>query len=150
LERKNWQAVTVLMAKQRRERQIRGYFAETFSRKEERHEYDTRIKNGLVHLHRQMDTQGFVFAKRQALSPWAVAPPARKRVAAHADQNSPQSRIRRFNRQAMTLSKAITVEYSLTKLGRTIIAPIGGMCRWAKRYCKDVSADVRLRKAETR
>jgi hypothetical protein len=35
-----------------------GYFAETFSQKEERHEYDTRIKNGLVHLHRQMDTQG--------------------------------------------------------------------------------------------
>lgn len=50
----------------------------------------------------------------------------------------------------VTLSKAITVEYSLTKLGRTIIAPLGGMCRWAKRYCKDVSADVRLRKAETR
>jgi DNA-binding HxlR family transcriptional regulator len=49
----------------------------------------------------------------------------------------------------VTQSKAITVEYSLTKLGRTIIAPLGGMCRWAKRYRKDVSADVRLREAET-
>src|ERR1700752_1153928 len=88
-------------AKPRREVQIRAVvFAETFSQKEERHEYDARIKNGLVHLHRQMDTQDFVFAKRQALSPRAVAPPARKRVAAHADQNSPQSRIRGFNRQA--------------------------------------------------
>ena len=29
----------------------------------------------------------------------------------------------------VTKSKAITVEYSLTKLGRTIIAPLGGMCR---------------------
>lgn len=29
----------------------------------------------------------------------------------------------------VTLSKAIAVEYSLTKLGRTIIAPLGGMCR---------------------
>ena len=49
----------------------------------------------------------------------------------------------------VTQSKAITVEYSLTKLGRTIIAPLRGMCRWAKRYRKDVSADVRLREAET-
>lgn len=45
-------------------------------------------------------------------------------------------------------SKAITVEYSLTKLGTTIIAPLRGMCRWAKRYRKDVSADVRLRESE--
>ena len=49
----------------------------------------------------------------------------------------------------VTQSKATTVEYSLTKLGRTIIAPLRGMCRWAKRYRKDVSADVRLREAET-
>ena len=49
----------------------------------------------------------------------------------------------------VTQSKAIGVEYSLTELGRTIIAPLGGMCRGAKRYRKDVSADVRLRKAET-
>lgn len=39
-----------------------GYFAEPFSQKEERHEYDTRIKNGVIHLHRQMDIQDFVFA----------------------------------------------------------------------------------------
>jgi 23S rRNA U2552 (ribose-2'-O)-methylase RlmE/FtsJ len=82
-----------------REANKSGHFAETFSQKEERHEYDARTKNGLVHLHRQMDTQDFVFAKRQALSPWAVAPPAWERVAAHADQNSPESRIRGFNCQ---------------------------------------------------
>jgi len=46
-------------------------------------------------------------------------------------------------------SRAIAVEYSLTQLGRTIIAPLGGMCRWAKRYGRDVRADVRLRGAET-
>jgi DNA-binding HxlR family transcriptional regulator len=45
----------------------------------------------------------------------------------------------------MTRSRVITVEYSLTNQGRTIIAPLKGMCRWAKRYRKDVSADVRLR-----
>jgi DNA-binding HxlR family transcriptional regulator len=49
----------------------------------------------------------------------------------------------------VTQSKAITVECSLTELGRTIIAPLRGMCRWAKRYRQDASADVRLREAET-
>ncbi len=44
----------------------------------------------------------------------------------------------------VTQSKAITVEYSLTKLGRTIIAPLRGMCRWAKRYSHNVTADVNL------
>ena len=39
-------------------------------------------------------------------------------------------------------SRAKAFEYSLTKLGRTIITPLRGMCRWAKRYGKDVSADV--------
>ena len=48
----------------------------------------------------------------------------------------------------MTQSKAIAVEYSLTQLGRTIIAPLAGICRWATRYRKKVSAEVRLREAE--
>ena len=45
----------------------------------------------------------------------------------------------------VTQSKAIAVEYSLTQRGRTILAPLGGMCRWAKQYRKDVSADMRVR-----
>jgi DNA-binding HxlR family transcriptional regulator len=44
--------------------------------------------------------------------------------------------------RSVARSKAITVEYSLTELGRTIIAPLRGMCRWAKRYLREVSADV--------
>ncbi|MGA8672570.1 MAG: helix-turn-helix domain-containing protein [Terracidiphilus sp.] len=44
----------------------------------------------------------------------------------------------------MTRSKTIKVEYSLTKVGKTIIAPLRGMCRWAKRYSMEVSADVNL------
>jgi len=44
----------------------------------------------------------------------------------------------------MTRSKTITVEYSLTKVGKTIIAPLRGMCRWAKRYSMEVCADVNL------
>jgi DNA-binding HxlR family transcriptional regulator len=42
----------------------------------------------------------------------------------------------------VTSSKAIAVEYSLTRMGRTIIAPLGGMCRWAERYRRDVNAGV--------
>src|SRR5437879_260357 len=42
----------------------------------------------------------------------------------------------------VTRSKAIAVEYSLTQLGRTIIAPLRGMCRWARRYFREVNADV--------
>jgi DNA-binding HxlR family transcriptional regulator len=44
----------------------------------------------------------------------------------------------------VTGSRAIAVEYSLTPMGRTIIGPLGGMCRWAKRHRRDVSAEVRL------
>jgi DNA-binding HxlR family transcriptional regulator len=42
----------------------------------------------------------------------------------------------------VTKSKVIAVEYSLTQLGRTIIDPLAGMCRWARRYRREVSAAV--------
>ena len=46
----------------------------------------------------------------------------------------------------VTRSDAVAVvEYSLTHLGSTIIAPLGGMCRWAARYRMNVSADVYLK-----
>ena len=41
-------------------------------------------------------------------------------------------------------SNAKAVEYSLTQLGKTIIGPLGGMCRWAKRHRRNVSAEVHL------
>jgi DNA-binding HxlR family transcriptional regulator len=44
----------------------------------------------------------------------------------------------------VTRARAIAVEYSLTQLGRTLIPPLGGMCRWARRHRRRVSADVRL------
>ena len=49
----------------------------------------------------------------------------------------------------VTQSKAISVEYSLTQLGGTIIAPLTGMCRWARRYGRKVRAEVQFREAET-
>lgn len=39
-------------------------------------------------------------------------------------------------------SKIVAVEYSLTPTGKTIIAPLGGMCRWARRHRRRVSAEV--------
>lgn len=50
----------------------------------------------------------------------------------------------------ITRSKAIAVEYSLTQPGRTIIAPLRGMCRWARRYSKHVTADVHFRDSTSR
>jgi DNA-binding HxlR family transcriptional regulator len=42
----------------------------------------------------------------------------------------------------VTRSNSVAVEYSLTRLGRTLIAPLRGMCRWAKRHHRDVDAEV--------
>lgn len=47
----------------------------------------------------------------------------------------------------VTRAKAIAVEYSLTRLGRTLIAPLRGMCRWARRHRKEVTSDVHLQKS---
>ena len=44
----------------------------------------------------------------------------------------------------VTRSKPIAVEYSLSKLGETLIEPLEGMCHWAKRHSKDVIADVHI------
>jgi DNA-binding HxlR family transcriptional regulator len=49
----------------------------------------------------------------------------------------------------VTESKTIAVEYSLTTMGKTIIAPLRGMCRCAKRYRRVVSADVPLAPSRT-
>jgi hypothetical protein len=40
-------------------------------------------------------------------------------------------------------SQAVTVD-SLTKPGRTMIAPLRGMCHWARHYSTVVSAEVRF------
>jgi DNA-binding HxlR family transcriptional regulator len=39
-------------------------------------------------------------------------------------------------------SKPVSVEYSLTKLGTTMVPPLRGMCRWAGRHRTRVSAEV--------
>src|SRR5215813_9617293 len=44
----------------------------------------------------------------------------------------------------VTTSKPLAVEYSLTSLGRTFVAPLRGMCRWAEGHDKELSAVIRL------
>jgi DNA-binding HxlR family transcriptional regulator len=46
--------------------------------------------------------------------------------------------------RSATSSKPLAVEYSLTQPGKTIIPPLRGMCRWAKRFRMKVSAGVHL------
>jgi DNA-binding HxlR family transcriptional regulator len=48
----------------------------------------------------------------------------------------------------VTRSRSIAVEYSLTKLGRTFIAPLTSICRWANHNNKELSAVVRLLEAK--
>jgi DNA-binding HxlR family transcriptional regulator len=44
----------------------------------------------------------------------------------------------------VTRSNATAVEYSLTRLGQTFVTPLGGMCRWARRHRRNLSAQVRV------
>jgi len=46
----------------------------------------------------------------------------------------------------VTKSNTIAVEYSLTQLGRTFVIPLEGVCQWARRHGREVTADVRLQK----
>jgi len=40
-------------------------------------------------------------------------------------------------------SNVIAVEYTLTRLGRTLVAPLEGLCRWAKHHLKEVTGEIR-------
>jgi len=121
-------------------------FHREFSHEAGSYKGGARIENGSRDLYRPMDSQALVYAQREASPPRRVAPPPRKRLAAHAHQNSPQSRIAGLIARRVTTSRAIAVEYSLTQQGKTIIAPLKGMCRWAKRFRRQVSADVHFSK----
>jgi len=46
----------------------------------------------------------------------------------------------------VTHTKSVAVEYSLTKLGRSFVTPLRGICRWADRHHKELGAIVRLHK----
>ena len=130
-----------------RDANSKGHLVVKFLLETEHYEGGARLKKVTRDLHRQVDTQGFVFAEREALSTRAVAPPRRKRLPADAYRTLRNLESTGLIARRVTRSKAIAVEYSLTRLGRTLIAPLRGMCRWAKRYRKGVTADVYLSQA---
>jgi DNA-binding HxlR family transcriptional regulator len=46
----------------------------------------------------------------------------------------------------VTRSKSIAVEYSLTSMGETLMAPLTSICGWAERHHKKLSATLHLLK----
>ncbi|MGB7847291.1 MAG: helix-turn-helix domain-containing protein [Candidatus Acidiferrum sp.] len=107
----------------------------------------TRIENGAADLYRQVDPKVLFSLKDR--------PYRHGQLRRHLGRVSQRMLTRTLRNleftgliaRRVTRSKAIAVEYSLTRLGRTIIAPLGGMCRWAKRYRRKVTADVHLPEA---
>jgi len=49
----------------------------------------------------------------------------------------------------VTGSRSVAVEYSLTPLGKTFMAPLTGICRWADRYHKRLAAKMRPKKHQS-
>jgi DNA-binding HxlR family transcriptional regulator len=145
---RDWQAVTVPTAKHRRERQIR----EVKSRFRRRH--------GGMNATQESKVASSIFIGRwtpKVLFSLEERPYRHGQLRRRLGSVSQRMLTRTLRNlesagliaRRVTQSKAITVEYSLTQLGRTIIDPLGGMCRWAKRYRRNVSAEVRLRETAT-
>jgi HxlR-like helix-turn-helix len=145
--RTRWQGGTVPSAKERRGSNLKGCPTEKASREARRHEDNTRIEDGSPDLHRQMDTQDFVFAEGAALSTRAVAPAPRECLQRMLTRTLRNLESTGLIARRVTRSKPIAVEYSLTQQGKTLIAPLKGMCRWSRRHGRQVSAEVRLKEA---
>ncbi len=117
---------------------------EQLSQEAEGHEVRARIENSPPDFHRQVDTEGLFTLKERPYRHGRL----RRRIGS-VSQRMLTRTLRNLESTGLIArrvirSKAIAVEYSLTQLGRTIIAPLRGMCRWARRYRKDVSAEVHL------
>jgi DNA-binding HxlR family transcriptional regulator len=41
-------------------------------------------------------------------------------------------------------SRSVSVEYALTKLGKTFVDPLDAICRWVDRHGGGLSANIRL------
>ena len=90
------------------------------------------------------DAEDIVFAEREALPARAVAAALEgvsQRMLTRTLRNLESTGL--IDR-LVTKSKAIAVEYSLTRRGRALITPLKGMCRWPKRHRRNVSAEMHL------
>lgn len=68
-------------------KQIESCCTPSFSQEAQFYE-NARTENANADLYRQMDPEDFIFVKGEASSSWRVAPPPRKRFAAHAHPNT--------------------------------------------------------------
>lgn len=84
----------------------------------------------LFSLHKKPYRHGELRRRLQGISQWMLTRTLRSLESAGLIARSASS------------SKPLAVEYSLTRLGKTIIAPLRGMRRWAQRFRMKVSADV--------
>jgi DNA-binding HxlR family transcriptional regulator len=117
-----------------REANSKGHFTAKFSQKARHYEHPTGIENAIPDLYQQMDPQDLVSLKER--------PHRHGELRRHLGSVSQRMLTRTLRNlesagliaRRVTRSRDIAVEYSLTQLGRTIIAPLGGMCRRAKRY----------------
>jgi DNA-binding HxlR family transcriptional regulator len=134
LERKNWQAGTVPTAKQRRERQVRTVISQRRL---------CRRQNGMSTLH-GLKIESSLFIGRWtpkvlfSLDEKPYRHGQLRRRLGSVSQRMLTRTLRNLEstgliERRVTGSKPMAVEYSLTRLGRTIITPLGGMCRWARR-----------------
>jgi DNA-binding HxlR family transcriptional regulator len=142
---KNWQAGTVPTAKQNRETRIRQSISQRRFRRGKSGMNTTQTPRMSASIFIGRWTPRILFSLRDR--PYRHG--QLRRELGNVSQRMLTRSLRNLESAGLvsrrvTQSNAITVEYSLTKVGKTIIAPLKGMCRWAKRYRKDVSADVRL------
>jgi hypothetical protein len=121
----------------------------TFSHQAGNYEHNKGIECDEADLRWQVDAKGFVFASRKALPTWGVAPPSSRGLTADTYQNSTQSRIFRIDRQKRDQLKTSCCRIFIDPAGKTIIAPLRGMCRWAKRFRMKVSAGVHFKKFDS-
>ena len=146
---RHWQAGKVPTAKHRRERQIRA--VKSRSRRRHGGMNTTQESKAASSIFIGRWTPKVLFSlRRKTLSARAVAPTAGERFTTNAHQDASQSRIRRLNRPACDAIESHCCRVLVDATGKdNHRSTRKHICRWAKRYRKAVSAEVRLRETET-
>jgi DNA-binding HxlR family transcriptional regulator len=145
-----WQAGKVPAAKQRREKQTRRVISQRRFRRRKRGMNTTQASGTSSSIFIGRWTPKILFSLRNR--PYRHG--QLRRQLGRVSQRMLTRTLRNLESAGLVArrvaqQKPAAVEYSLTEPGRTVIAPLRGMCRWAKQYRKDVSADVRLPGSKT-
>lgn len=116
----------------------------SFSRKQRRSADDTKLEDRPIALYRPMDPQGSVSLTKRPYRHGEL-----RRQLGNISQRMLTRTLRSLETAGLVArrvmgSRPVAVEYSLTRLGRTLVSPLGSMCRWARRNRRNVTADVHL------